>query len=88
MIWRDHHIKVRFNPDHYVDENYHFCHIEVWCGKPLPITESGYRSHFTSISDLDGYESAEAFVLAWLDHEAQKPEWIAHELSSKQMVLF
>jgi hypothetical protein len=88
MKWRDIDVRVEFNPEHYKDDHLHFCHIQVFADERLPITETGYRSNFMAYSELDGYENAEAFVLAWLDHEAQKSEWTKYEQVSKQMVLF
>ena len=54
---------------------------------PLPVTETGYRSHFlpTGIVTAD---TLEAQVIAWLDEEAAKPEWRAYEEASKQLSLF
>lgn len=88
MIWRGYQIEVRFNPDYYVGHGAHICHMEVLCNERLPITATGYKSFFTPVAMLEGYESAEAFLLSWLDHEAQKPNWIECEVSSKQMTLF
>lgn len=54
-------------------------------GAPLPITETGYRSHFHqpgTIEALGGDVVAQ--VTAWLDEEATKPAWLA----SRQMSLF
>jgi hypothetical protein len=34
------------------------------------------------------YGSALAFVQAWLDHEAMKPEWRAYVETSRQLSLF
>lgn len=56
---------------------------------PLPITETGYRSHFHqpgTIEALGGDVVAQ--VTAWLDEEAAKPEWRAYELRSRQGELF
>lgn len=40
-----------------------FDHIEIKCGQVLPITETGYRSHFLSPEELEQFDSPEAFVL-------------------------
>jgi len=47
--------------------------------RPLPVTETGYRSHFTSPSEIDAYGNPVAFVLAWLDHEASAERWKVQE---------
>jgi len=41
----------------------------------LPITETGYLSHFTSRETVAAYGGALAFVEAWLETESQAPEW-------------
>ncbi len=67
-------------------------HLEIRSIDPpkalLPITETGYRSHFISEGTLDTYDSPLAYVLAWLEYEADKPEWKAQELAARQYTLF
>ncbi len=41
----------------------------------LPMTETGYRSHFIHPADLEEYSDAADFVRYWL--EAAAPEWDA-----------
>lgn len=55
---------------------------------PLPITETGYRSHFTPKGNIDEYGSAMEFVKAWLDHEAQSDSWKIAQENSRQLSLF
>lgn len=54
----------------------------------LPITETGYRSHFLRSEDLAPYADAHDFVLAWLDHSAQSDAWEQYENERKQLSLF
>ena len=54
---------------------------------PLPITETGYLSHFVHAEAIAEYESTAAYVLAWLDHEAQKPESQQREIEARQYAL-
>ncbi|MFZ5746923.1 MAG: hypothetical protein ACOY45_04610 [Pseudomonadota bacterium] len=68
-------------------------HLEVRSMAPeraaLPITETGYRSHFCrpgTIEALGGDVVAQ--VIAWLDEKAAKPEWQAHRAASRQGGLF
>ena len=52
---------------------------------PLPITDTGYRSHFHqpgTIEALGGDVVAQ--VIAWLDQEAVKPAWRSYVDASKQ----
>ncbi|MDR6873573.1 hypothetical protein J2Y55_004600 [Bosea sp. BE125] len=69
-----------------------FDHIEVQTVTPerarLPITETGYRSHFLHGEDLAGHGGAVAFVTKWLDHEAKSAAWREYQRSSAQLPLF
>lgn len=37
---------------------------------------------------MDGYDSAEAFVEAWLDQASRSQEWKAFDQASRQLSLF
>ncbi|MBI1262751.1 MAG: hypothetical protein GC184_13615 [Rhizobiales bacterium] len=55
---------------------------------PLPITETGYRSHFLSPEEITEAGGAVAYARAWLDYAAQSPEWRKHMEAARQMSLF
>ena len=58
-------------------------------GAPLPITSTGYRSHFHPIGTVEAHGGdVVAQVTAWLDEEALRAEWQAHVNRSKQGELF
>lgn len=68
-------------------------HLEIRSITPerakLPITDTGYRSHFHqpgTIEALGGDVVAQ--LIAWLDEEAAKPAWRAHIDASRQGELF
>lgn len=67
-------------------------HLEIECIVPergrLPITETGYRSHFVHPGDVEFAGSPAAYVEAWLEQAAKSDAWKAHELSQLQMSLF
>jgi hypothetical protein len=54
----------------------------------LPITETGYLSHFCSAAVIDDAGGPVAYVLGWLDQAATSPRWKAGEVSRRQMSLF
>jgi hypothetical protein len=54
----------------------------------LPITETGYRSHFLPPEQIAEYGDAISYVLAWLDHEAESKAWKTHEAKTRQLELF
>jgi hypothetical protein len=64
-------------------------HIEVISqnDQPLPITETGYRSHFLPSADVAEYSDAIAYVTAWLDHEAKSEAWQEQAEVGRQMSL-
>lgn len=56
---------------------------------PLPITETGYKSHFYPCGTVEANGGdVVAQIVAWLDEEAAKPEWRAHAAKSRQGELF
>ena len=54
----------------------------------LPITETGYRSHFNSCELVDGEGGAVAYVRKWLDVEAMTEKWRKHVEAARQLSLF
>ena len=85
MLWCDRDIEVSYranwlNSDH--------CHIELRCTERLPVTETGYRSHFVPEGTVSDREDVHAYVLTWLDEAARDPSWPRHLEDSKQLKLF
>lgn len=73
-------------------DGYETAHLEVRSvspeDAPLPITETGYRSHFTSAETVTSFGGPVDFVLAWLDEEATTPAWRDREQAARQFALF
>ena len=44
-------------------------------GGALPVTETGYRSHFIAAAELAAAGGPARYVLAWLDREARTKRW-------------
>lgn len=57
-------------------------------GAQLPITETGYLSHFGDPAAVLEAGGPVRYVLAWLDHTAKSPQWRAHCEANSQMSLF
>ncbi len=55
---------------------------------PLPITDTGYRSHFLSPLDLVNDGGPVTFVTAWLDREAKSRDWQKRQTARSQGDLF
>lgn len=96
MAWRGTQIEITFDPDWLNGSSrnpeYAFERLQVQSTAPerapLPITETGYKSHFIPAGSTDAYGGPIAYVEAWLDHEANSAEWIEQEAKSRQMSLF
>lgn len=67
-------------------------HIEVRSRdkRLLPITETGYRSHFMNGAEalVEFENDPVAFVLWWLDEAAKDPNWKRKEVDDRQGSLF
>ncbi len=88
FTWRSIEIEVRYMPFRWGV----IAHLEITsvapARAPLPITDTGYRSHFhqpNTVESLGGEVVAQ--VVAWLDAEATSPDWKAYESSRKQLSL-
>ena len=54
----------------------------------LPITETGYRSHFTHAAEIEAYDSPIEYVQAWLEEAAKSKAWKRYETDKDQLKLF
>lgn len=92
--WRNIPIEVHFCEiwSNAVSKNYgeNFSNLEVYQADKikLPITETGYISHFIFASRVYQEGTPLEYVHKWLDHDAQSSEWKRHEKESKQLNLF
>jgi hypothetical protein len=88
LIWNGIKIMVIHTPHYYKHAEIDHIELHAEDRQKLPVTETGYRSHFLHESQIEPYGSALAFVQAWLDHEAMKPEWRAYIENARQLTLF
>lgn len=92
--WNGIGIEVRYAPEWLAmhDTDCDVAHVEIEAVQPqrtpLPITETGYRSHFTSKATVESYGGPVAFAQAWIQAEAAKPAWQTRQASQRQMSLF
>lgn len=54
----------------------------------LPVTDTGYRSHFITNDDVIDAGGAVHYVRAWLDAAAQSPAWKDAQEKARQFALF
>ncbi len=94
-VWRGVKIAISYEPrwlsladDYGLDT----AHLEIEAITPeraaLPITETGYRSHFTTAGTVAAMGGPVAMVRTWLDEEAASPAWRQHEAAARQFTLF
>jgi hypothetical protein len=57
-------------------------------GRPVPITDTGYLSHFLDEGDLKAAGGAVAFFRAWLDREAESKAYCKALARWQQLDLF
>ena len=94
IVWQGIPITIKFNPcwsKVYDDiQGSKMTHTEVIRDdrKELPITGSGYRSHFMDERDFADYSDITTYVLEWLDHEAQSKNWKNYVADQNQLKLF
>jgi hypothetical protein len=62
--------------------------ITAECRRPLPFTETGYRSVFADPADIDAGGGAVAYVTAWLHVAAPSPQWRMRAVAAEQLSLF
>ena len=89
LLWQGIEIEIVYTPRRWsvID------HLEIHSVRPerapLPITGTGYRSHFMQPGTIEAHGSdVVAQVRAWLDEEAASPEWREHTERAKQGELF
>lgn len=95
LLWRGVELQITFEPNWLQmprSEERRVAHLTVTARLPerarLPITETGYRSHFLHPNEVADASGPVAYVEAWLNHMAGSREWIAYEQASRQLSLF
>lgn len=77
ILWKGLAIELTYNDDwskvYHEIYRYSMAHLETRSENKyrLPITETGYLFHFKHSAEIEGYGSAEKFVINWLEHDAQ-----------------
>jgi hypothetical protein len=89
--WNGITVEIRYEPKWLnIETSVDPAHIEVESIDPpraaLPITETGYLSHFPSRETIAAYGGAVAYVEAWLETDSQAPEW--SHIRRRQLNLF
>jgi hypothetical protein len=89
LSWRHVILKVRHTRDYLLQGQ---DHIELLVMAPkggmLPVTETGYRSHFIAAAELAAAGGPARYVLAWLDREARTKRWQETQFRWRQLDIF
>ena len=90
LTWRGRLIQVRYEPEWLGGGS--FAHLTVTTLRPpqgpLPVSETGFRSHFLDAEKVDVAGGAVAYVQGWLNEAAKNRRWIAAEDAARQLSLF
>ncbi|WP_299829303.1 hypothetical protein [uncultured Roseobacter sp.] len=85
LIWCDRVVSVAYQA-HWLNSNH--WHIELRCAERLPVTGTGYRSHFVPCAE-DAHEAdVRELVESWLNAAAETDAWQTHLEASRQPDLF
>jgi hypothetical protein len=89
LVWRHVTCRVKHVPD-YMSQGWSHIEIIVQSPKdaPIPITQTGYLSHFLDEDELVAAGGPVAFFLAWMDREARTPAWAKADNRWRQLELF
>ena len=89
LVWRDATCRVRHTPN-YISKGW--SHIEIIVltpkGAPIPITATGYRSHFLDQELLVEAGGPVTFFLDWIERESRTRQWAKAEFKWRQLELF
>lgn len=96
ITWQEITIEVSYEADwlgmHALNPEWGHAHLQLQSLEPeraeLPVTETGYRSHFPARGTVEAAGGPAAFALSWLDTEARNPAWREREAASRQLSLF
>lgn len=95
IVWNGVRISISYEPrwlDLADDYGLDTAHLEIEAiapeRAPLPITETGYRSHFTTAHAVAAMGGPVALVRTWLNEEAASPAWQREVAAARQLTLF
>lgn len=89
-VWRGISLNIRYESRWLDSEATNVAHLQIESvtRERLPITETGYRSHFLSAEEVDEAGGPVAYATAWLDDMARSREWKRYAETSRQLSLF
>ena len=86
LDWQGRKIEISYQPRSFAGTAH--LQIRVRHARPIPITATGYRSHFISPADVEHMGGPVAYVEGWLNAMAQTKAWKRTAQGGYQMSLF
>jgi len=88
--WNGFAVEVRYCPDWSRIGAETLAHLEIVSPDraALPVTATGYRSHFCMALSVEDAGGPAAYARMMLDEAARSAEWIERELAARQLALF
>jgi hypothetical protein len=89
LTWQGFTMTIRYDPASFADH----AHIQLQViaperNAPLPVTETGYRSHFVRPEVVEAAGGPTAYVRVWLEEASRSPSWRARLNQWRQLSLF
>lgn len=86
ITWDGRSIRLSYCPEYFRE----VAQLEIRAdnGEPLPITETGYKSHFFMTDNPPCLDEIISFVTGWLNEEAKSKKWQNQCEETQQMCLF
>jgi hypothetical protein len=93
LDWRGIQVRVTYEPDAFgaAGDLHHYSHLQVSNARhrqPLPMSETGYKSHHLPQGEVEAGGGPVAYVSRWLETASRKPAWKAMEQERRQGCLF
>lgn len=91
ITWQNIGIEIRYSSNWSIDDTgYGFAHLEIVSDdqQKLPITETGYRSHFLTPEEINARGGAVEYAIAWLSEASKQKDWQVYLESQRQLTLF
>ena len=93
MEWQNYRIRVAYQPNWLSTvSGLRVAHFDITTVEPsrvaMPISETGYRSHFLHPDEVTANGGPEAFVKVWLAAQAKCSGWKAVHAATQQLDFF
>lgn len=88
IVWRDITCRVRHTPGYFEWADHVELEVLAPKGAILPITDTGYRSHFPTPEEVAAAGGPVALVLKLIQDAETSKVWKAREVKSRQLSLF